>query len=132
MRYLLIVLLLVACSPHTSEITGEVYVFTKGRETVKLSGSTVYVYEGVAAQNYLSNSTETDKWERLKGLPKPVFQTDADSNGQFKIAVPQGTYYLVVVEDRATQTSVEFYQWLVPVDASKDVRVTLDNSNLMP
>jgi hypothetical protein len=132
MRYLLLLVLVAACAPPSnSVISGEIFVVTASRQSVKLAGSIIYVHPGIETAGYLSRSSESDTLKVLADIPSPVSQTVADSEGRFRISVPRGSYYLVVIEKRAIVGTTEFYAWLVPVDAMKDVSINLDNSNLI-
>jgi hypothetical protein len=134
MRYaLLLCVLFVSCSaPRQAEITGDIYVVTRGRDTVKLSGSNVYLLDHFLTQNHIAQNAHENKYDILSGLPRSLYATTADAGGQFRIAVAPDKYFVLVIEQRAVFDTTEFYQWLVPVDATKDVKITLNNSNLMP
>jgi hypothetical protein len=126
MRYALLLLLLLSACARQTEITGEVYVVTEGRQTVKLSGSQVFIRHK-SDLSVLEKMTKENALEVLRTLPAPVAVTTTDSEGRFKIAVPPGEYAIEVEETRAIGRDKEFYCWLVPANG----HVVLNNSNLI-
>lgn len=127
---LITALFLASCSPRTVEITGEVYITTKGRSTVKMSGTAIHVLDYQAVKDVMERSYTSDLYEYLKQMPPPIAGTNTDADGKFAIKLKPGRYVLTSLDQRDVGGQTEFYQWLVLVDAPADTKITLNNSNL--
>ena len=132
MRALLLTLVLLFASCASFETTGEVFVVTAGRETVKLSNSSVYLHRLENVQPLIDRlKAGEDAFEVFKSSRDllPIASAVTDSDGRFKIKVPStGRYVVEVSESRNVGSTSEHYWWLVPVSSDK---VTLNNSNLI-
>lgn len=130
MRYLLIFLLFLSACSRPTELTGEVYIVTAGRETVRLSNSPVYLHKLESVTPFLDLLKTAKPFDVFKDArPLPVAQTVTDAEGRFKLTLPPGRYAIEVFESRKVPgRGDESYWWLVPVTSD---RVTLNNSNLI-
>ncbi len=137
---LILLLLIPACSSKKvapeSIVSGEIFITTKGRDTIRLSAATVALFPLLDMEKHLDakrgeDANKSKDWEfYLGGLPDPPYRTTTDSNGKFSLTVKPGQYAVLVLDSRKVIMHDESYQWLVRIDAMKNVNVTLDNNNL--
>jgi hypothetical protein len=117
----------VSCSSE-AVLTGDVFVVTQNRDTVKLSGSFVYLAPMSPAN--LSKATEfenTGDLHTLKDLN--ILQvTNTDADGKFRFTAPRGQYFITVTESRGPVGNQEFFHWLVIAEIPGTV--SLNNSNM--
>jgi hypothetical protein len=128
----LLALLVVSCAPKTFEIKGECYIVTAGRETVQLTGTTVYAIPLDAVETHISSKLAADSRNvedelyYVKGMPQEVASATVDQDGKFSFSLPRGQYALVAMDSRRLFSKTEFYYWVVEATP----QTTLSNSNL--
>lgn len=113
-------------------ISGEIFIITKGRQTVKLSGARISVQRLQETLDAIHRAEESDIghtfriYDYQRAFPGTEAATTADADGKFSITVPAGQYALVADEERAVFDKSEYYHWVV--EAAD--HTTLSNSNL--
>jgi hypothetical protein len=120
--------------PNESVLSGEIFIATKGRETIKFGGTRVRIYRDFDSSNFseVQKRVETimgtrlgdfsmdsksefiaktqkirEEWDHfIESLPEPEFSTYTNSEGKFSLKAPGiRNYILVVVSDKQMATS---------------------------
>jgi hypothetical protein len=128
---LLCLLLFISCGPKESEITGEIFVATKGGQSFKLGAVSVLLLKKSTANGMREGKTQAKT--SLSSLPDPqtVATTTTNSDGKFTFKVPYGEYAVLARAQRNVFDDTEHYVWLVDVSANQpNVPVSLDNNNI--
>jgi WD40 repeat protein len=139
--FILITFALAACS--RAPITVEVFVRTRGGETVRLSAASIIVateesladgLAAVASESDVSSGIPKDKYDTfVSGLsPDRRFAgvvTDADGKAQLK-GVARGAF-IIVKDQRRIVDSDEEYLWIIAESDARGGRLLLSNRNLV-
>jgi hypothetical protein len=105
------------------EITGQVFVTTRGAGAYKFSGVTVYAFPMSAWETWANTNVNPVE------LPRPLAKTVTDGDGRFTLKVAEGTPCFVFAQaSRLAGSQHEENEWHVPVKG--DGPVLLNNSNL--
>lgn len=130
-KSILIVLLCVfalSCAKAETDISGEIFIATKGGQNFKLGAVPVYVFKKSSIDGY-----REVKSSAFNFLSSAADKTISDSDGRFSIKLPAGEYFLAVEAERDVFGKTESYQWLIPVSANREkVTVSLNNQNMEP
>jgi hypothetical protein len=123
--------------PKETELTGEIFIATRGRENFKLGAVTVSVIPLIKAEDYIAGKKVADSGKNMtsawyfSGLPSSIAQTTTNSDGKFVLNLPRGEYALAATASRRVFKDTENYYWLVRVSADKEKQtVILSNVNL--
>jgi hypothetical protein len=124
-------------SPKEAELTGEIFIATRGGENFKLGAVSVSAIPLVKAEDYIAGrkvadteKNKTSAWY-FRDLPAGVAETTTNSEGKFVLNLPQGEYAVAATASREISGATETYYWLVKVNANKEKQtVTLSNVNL--
>lgn len=127
----------IACQREAT-VTGEIYVVTAGRETIKLSGTRIYFVPLYDVEQHFYQKRIVDdvlypKDARfyLNDMPLGNIFVSSDSDGKFLVKLPKGQYVAVAETSRELFQSAESYYWLVKIDTNIETPVTLNNANLL-
>ena len=135
----LLLALLVGCSKDPQvrefEISGQIFIVTKGRENVKLGLVGVHALSDeqlktavVAALGGKTTAPTADFVDRLfTHLPPPSAKTDAD--GQFNLKA-KGKVWLLAREKRKVGNSDETYLWIVATEGDSG-KLLLSNDTVL-
>ena len=131
---LLVTFIVVGCS-REREISGQIFIVTKGRDNVKLGLVGVHVISEkelrtVAAKVLLAQSAASTLPLRdslFANLPPPAVKTDAD--GQFTIRA-RGKSWLLARAERKAGSGDETYLWVVSTEG-QPTKLLLSNDNLL-
>lgn len=66
----------------------------------------------------------------IEKLGVAKFTTKSDADGNFDLSLPAGSYALVATAKRQAGSSIEFYDWIVRVEAKSNKKIMLSNDNL--
>jgi hypothetical protein len=130
MRFLFVFALFLSACSVSGELTGEIYVVTNGRDTIKLSGSYIFLVPYNAKT--LAKAAEFEKTgniDILRDKDLASIQTiTADADGKFRLTAPRGKYFISAMETRGPIGNQQFFHWFVPVIIPGTV--TLNNDNM--
>ncbi len=126
-----------ASTPKEAELTGEIFIATRGGQNFKLGAVKVSAIPLVKTEDYIAgrkvadaDKNKTSAWY-FRDLPPSVAQTTTDSEGKFVLSVPTGEYAIAATASRDIVGETETYHWLVKVNVNKEKQtVTLSNVNL--
>ncbi len=97
-----------------TEISGQVFVVTKGGENYKMGLVTVLFVK-----------------EKATGGALPVGEVKTDADGKFTLKLPKGNYLVYALAQRTIYKETEHYSWKVPIALTKDKeQLFLSNDNL--
>jgi hypothetical protein len=125
-------------TPKEAELTGEIFIASRGGQNFKLGAVNVSAIPLVKAEDYIagrkvadSEKNKTSAWY-FRDLPPSVAQTTTNSEGKFVLNLPPGEYAVAATASREILSGeTETYYWLVKVNADKEKQtVTLSNVNL--
>lgn len=117
-----------SCAKSESEISGEVFVATKGGQNIKLGALPIYVFKKSSVAGYQEVNQSVFKF-----LSSAVKKVVSDSEGKFSVKLPRGEYYLAAEAERDVFGKTENYQWTIPVSADKEkISVSMNNQNMLP
>ena len=134
--FLLSIALFCACKTPESNIEGEVFIVTQGRDNIKLAGTNVFAIPNKEAAEFFNQKTLIDKTPKkdgefyFSGLPLPKASAITDSDGKYKMTVPAGEYVIVARDSRKVFDKTEYYYWFVKVKAESDTKLSLSNNNM--
>lgn len=126
----------VACK-HEAHVSGEIYIVTRGHDTIKLSATNIFFVPLKDVEEHLHNRNVVDVTDHeevyfyLKDMPASKYAAYSDADGKFSVELPAGQYAAFALSQRRVFDTTEFYQWLVKVDANGETRLTLNNGNLV-
>jgi len=106
-------------------VTVEVFVRTKGGETVRLSGARMEVAESVAPPESLARS-DLRIFKPVRGFENIL--TDAEGKAEVKGLQPN--YYVVVFDERQILNENERYLWIVAAGEAREGKLLLSHHNL--
>ena len=114
----LALLSLAGCSPKPGAIEGQVFISTKGGQSIKLGAVEVRVFEAPALEA-AARRVDVGAGGHITWSVLPVAQRIAltDADGRFRIQVPAGIYCLAAHSQRSVGRETEQYYWLEPVQA---------------
>lgn len=116
-------------SGNTRTISGQVFVQTRGAGAYKFGNVDVYAFD-ISALSYFDGSA------RLVRLPKPIYRTTTDADGNFSVKVPLDRTCFIFVEASRLRTAgldswTERHQWRIAESAAragKPLMLTQDNA----
>ncbi len=119
-----------ACAQRPATIEGDVFIVTKGAQSIKLGAIEVRVLQ-TAEIDALRERRGTGR-VRFTELPGALRTATTNADGHFSVEVPAGNYALAAQAERRVGYATEKYFWLVPVAAQAGGKapVSLTNRNL--
>ena len=97
-----------------TQLEGEVFIVTRGRDNVKLGLNQVRFYKIHIPTNEIEKK----------------FFAITNSDGKFSIKLPQGTYKILAESEREVFGKTEKYAWRIPITLNQEKQsVTLSNNN---
>jgi hypothetical protein len=150
------VLVLLSCGPQECHVAGEVFIVTRGGQSIKLGLVQISAIAEEAARHHLqlkedeiiktpadmrlkkelSGERSAHLWSPeflLDGMPAPVHTAKTDSDGRFVLILPaRRNYLLAATAQRYIGDDTEHYTWLVWAAAKgkKSLSLSLSNDNL--
>lgn len=142
-QYILILLLLLclnACSGRSDQnVEGDVFIRTKGGQTIPLSLVEVGFGDLFETANAMYATAERKPGARtykefFATLPRPSITTKTDAQGHFTVRLPASKQFAVIAHDsRVVGSQTEEYYWCVKypsTESRKSGKIVLANDNL--
>jgi hypothetical protein len=120
--------------PSTGTIKGQVFIVTKGGQSIKLGGVAVKAIPEAAVDAWIKTSRDFPHPDlRVANLPLPYATTLTDADGYFVVTLPTGRYLLAARATREFYSETEEYCWTIWSSAKHGVtnEVMLSNHNLI-
>lgn len=134
------VLLCVAASCTDSMVEGEVFIRTRGGETIPLSLVRVDVRdferteEAIKRVRESTSGTPTES-DFFRAFPPPIASVTTDASGRFRVRIPRNGAFAITAHDkRIIGDETEHYYWCVgfgSVLSPRSDRITLANQNIV-